>query len=53
MLSILSVRKLKIIIMINFDDLLINLIRFEKCVSIGMEKSWVMSEEERLQLLKK
>ena len=27
--------------------------RFEKCVSIGMEISWVMSEEERLQLLKR
>lgn len=27
--------------------------RFEKCVRIGMEISWVMSEEERLQLLKR
>lgn len=26
--------------------------RFKKCLSIGMEKSWVMTEEERLQMLK-
>lgn len=26
--------------------------RFDKCISVGMEKSWVMSEEERLQLLR-
>ncbi|RWS24076.1 Vitamin D3 receptor B-like protein [Leptotrombidium deliense] len=26
--------------------------RFQKCISIGMEKSWVMTEEERLQMLK-
>lgn len=26
--------------------------RFNKCLSIGMEKSWVMTEEERMQMLK-
>ncbi|XP_023225253.1 thyroid hormone receptor beta-like isoform X1 [Centruroides vittatus] len=26
--------------------------RFQKCVSIGMEKGWVMTEEERMQLLR-
>lgn len=30
----------------NFDY------RFQKCLLIGMEKSWVMTEEERLQMLK-
>lgn len=28
------------------------MIRFNKCLSIGMEKSWVMTEEERMQMLK-